>query len=157
MKSLEAITRAARAGGIARHAGDDGTRGQCSGCQAPMVTEGRWRAMPVEERQASGLSRHGGHGKCNRCAKAARRGEASGTRASIIPNEEMLEEWVLLRSSGVTDLAEAARRIGTTRAALEQCLYRARRKGDSRGEYHRNDDLGGIASGTTNYGQRRAA
>lgn len=46
----------------------------------------------------------------------------------------MLDEWVMLRDTtrGIT-IRDAARRIGTTPAALDKCLERALARGDLRG------------------------
>ena len=47
-------------------------------------------------------------------------------------NEEVVEEWDLLRSQGVMTVAQAASRMGMTAEALDRALYRARKRGDTR-------------------------
>ena len=123
--------------------------GWCRECSAPMLGDTVWHRTPPEQRAE--FSRHNGHGLCNRCYKRAQRATtAKRTRSPQLRAEDVLEEWVLLRSDGVTDLEVAAKRIGMTRAGLEQALYRARRRGDRRGEIYRNDQLGtGALVGTT--------
>jgi predicted DNA-binding protein (UPF0251 family) len=92
-----------------------------------------------------GLARHEGHRLCTRCGKAAIRAEtALATRAPQRKREEVLEEWDLMRSDGVTDLTVAAKRMGMTRAGLQKALERARAAGDPRAITHGNSQLGGL-------------
>lgn len=115
-----------------------------------MITGWAWWRLTPEARQASDHVRLGARGLCHRCYQKSRYQPSPG-RPPIIRREDMLSEWEILRSDGVTDLAIAAERIGTTRAALEKCLERARKAGDPRGQRYRNDQLGGLTP------RRRAA
>jgi hypothetical protein len=56
-------------------------------------------------------------------------------------SDAMLDDWALLRESGVS-VREAAPRIGVTHAALEKCLERALNRGDSRGARKRKPPKG---------------
>lgn len=47
--------------------------------------------------------------------------------------EEVLSEWVLIRDHDRADVAHAADRLGMSVSALDKALYRARKRGDSRG------------------------
>jgi hypothetical protein len=133
------------------------TPSHCAGCARGLVPQRAWQAMTPEERDTHPGRRHESRGLCPSCYWKLRRDDLLGQRR-LRRADEVLEEWVLLRSDGVTDLGVAAKRIGMTRTALQQALYRARRRGDDRGRVHRNDQLsGGMLQGTTNIGQRRAA
>lgn len=48
-------------------------------------------------------------------------------------NEMVLEDWVMMRDDGLTDLSIAAGRLGYTVGGLKKLLYRARKVGDPRG------------------------
>jgi hypothetical protein len=144
----------------ARWAGHDPTvpSENCAECDVPMVAASQWRKMSTEERSAADFVRRWGKGLCDRCGKAERRA-ADPTRANGRSpyrfRDDMLDEWELLRSDGVTDLTQAAVRMGVTKDALQKCLERARKAGDPRGVVHKNSDLsGGHHVGTTT---RRAA
>jgi hypothetical protein len=149
----------------ARWAGHDPNKpsSECRYCDVPMISSVAWRKMSVEHRRTSGLARHGARGLCDRCAKGVRRAnDPTRTPGSRSPNrsrEEMLEDWDLLRSDGVTDLTVAALRMGVTKGALQKCLERARKAGDPRAVVYRNSDLSGgfLVGTTTNYRTRRAA
>lgn len=142
-----------------RWANHDPRGGPCKTCGVPMLFEGSWRSIPAKLRP-QGWNRHGGLGECNRCRKAAKRAEGStyGSRAPQMRAEDMLEDWDMLRSDGVTDLNVAARRIGTTKAALQKCLERAAKRGDERAVRWHNDQLGGLQrQSVAGYSTRRAA
>ena len=123
--------------------------GDCKGCDSPIVSDGGWRLMTPAERELAGVRRHAGRRLCNRCWKAAKADETRlGTRAPQRKREEVLEEWDLMRSDGVTDLTVAAKRMGMTRHGLQKALERAAKAGDPRAVRHHNDQLsGGTTSG----------
>lgn len=130
--------------------------GECDTCDIPLISDIDWRRLSDQERV--GKARRGKAERCNRCYKAALRAQdpnkVEGRRARTIHAEEMLEEWDLLRSDGVTDLTVAAARIGTTRGALQKCLERARHRGDGRAVVYTNQQLGGATQGRTGWTSR---
>jgi hypothetical protein len=56
---------------------------------------------------------------------------------SSLPADILLEDWVLLRSEGLT-WKQAAPRIGVSESAMEKALHRARQRGDDRGNLYRH-------------------
>lgn len=76
-----------------------------------------------------------GRGMCRPCYNSwYKESTRAGTfERATRPYDETLDEWVMLRDTGCTDVATAARRLGMTKRALEQTLYRARKRGDIRG------------------------
>jgi hypothetical protein len=127
----------------------------CRRCErGPLIHGTRWRRMPKDERKAVGGLYHGGRGLCGTCYNQIRHQRRLHDYEPVKRSrEDMLEEWEMLRSDGVTDLAIAAERMGVTRAALDKCLERARRDGDPRGVRYHQGQLGGARQGST----RRAA
>jgi predicted DNA-binding protein (UPF0251 family) len=129
--------------------------GHCSQCEIPLVSDSVWEAYGRAGKDRSHFARHSGNKLCNGCFKRIsraeyRRRENKPAYSGMRRREEVLEDWELLRSDGVTDLEVAAHRMGMSKGALEQALYRARKAGDSRGIVHRNDQLGGgIRQGRT--------
>jgi hypothetical protein len=83
--------------------------------------------------------RHAGRGLCTRCherrSKAGTLGEVPTIQRTELPSEVVLDEWSFLRdwSGSLLTPAEGAERLGMSKKALEQALYRARKKGDPRG------------------------
>jgi len=122
----------------------------CRRCErGPLVHGSRWRGLTKSERKATGGVEHCARGLCRACYESVLGQDALYDYEPVSRNsEEILEEWALLRSDGMTDLTIAAERIGTTRAALEKCLERARKAGDPRGQVYRNGQLGGIRQGS---------
>ena len=123
---------------------------RCRRCErGPLVHGARWRRLTRPERKATGGVEHCARGLCRTCyVVVLEQGALYDYEPVSRSREEVLDEWELLRSDGVTDLAIAAERIGTTRAALEKCLERARKAGDPRGQVYRNGQLGGVRQGT---------
>lgn len=82
--------------------------------------------------QQPGHRRHAARGLCDSCR---RRAITDGTYLDHPPmtrsRDELLEDWDVLRCSGVTR-TEAARRLGISCDALERAIYRGRGAGDPR-------------------------
>lgn len=144
------------------------------GCGVPTVSSWSLALLSPERRQeiarehgAEDLQGRQGYGLCTKHYNRLRRNGDPLASAPKRPRpkrgpesrsaEEVLEEWAMLRSDGVTDLRVAAQRMGMSFSALDKALWRARKRGDERGIVRKNEDLGGIARGSTGYGQRRAA
>lgn len=104
---------------------------QCTDCGKTMVSNqyrARWPEL-AEKHLAMG-----GRGLCRRdYGIRLRNGTLPPGNSGRRPMEETLEDWEMLRDDGVTSLEVAAARMGMSLAALDQALYRARKKGDPRG------------------------
>lgn len=75
---------------------------------------------------------HDARGLCKSHYKAAWGRGQFETKPSLSA-EDVLDDWALIRDAGETNVRRAAERIGMTWKALDQALYRARKKGDPRG------------------------
>jgi transposase-like protein len=89
-----------------------------------MVSNHQWS----KGNRPPGHRTHKAHGLCDLCYKR-----------SIRPNprefwtaEEMLEEYQMIRDD-VASIRQAAERMGIKFSRLDRALYRARKRGDSRG------------------------
>lgn len=103
-----------------------------SGCGRILVTEIEWKAMPKDGRVAAtriGMRRHYGRGLCSVCYRISAKNSHAGHARTTVAGEDMLDEYALVKH---LPLADAAKRIGVTKAALDQALTRAARRGDSR-------------------------
>jgi hypothetical protein len=84
---------------------------------------------------ARGFRRHLGRGLCVNCyGTEMTAGRLDQWPRMNRPGSEMLEDWELLRSAGVS-VEQAAKRIGVTMAALDRALHRAIKNGDERGRH----------------------
>jgi hypothetical protein len=86
------------------------------------------------------VRRHRTRGLCHPCARKAEANDTLLDRpARVRSNDEVLEEWTRLRTSGVFDLRVAAERMGMSYKALEKALWRGQKRGDPRAvRAHRN-------------------
>jgi hypothetical protein len=85
----------------------------------------------------SGYRRYSGRGLCTTCYEAERRnGDLDRWPRVNWRTDDLLDEWVLLRSDGVVDIIEAAQRIGVSPHALDRALHRAIAAGDDRGRHN---------------------
>lgn len=112
-----------------------GSTCRADGCDLVLVTKHGNAGL------AEGRAYHGGHGYCVKHHSRLRR---HGSLEKRVPRpsrargksqrtaEDMLEEWSHLRASGTT-VREAALRMGVSSSALDKALYRARLRGDERG------------------------
>ena len=127
---------------MAPKAGVYATVGHCSVCKAPMVSKHAWEI---------GIRREGhvSKGAGDLCRKHYMRKRRHGSTERKVPKptseqavsravgrafwsrEELLTEYDMIRNS-VSDVREAAERIGIGFKALDKALYRARRSGDER-------------------------
>lgn len=99
----------------------------CSVCGRPMVS--RYAAGVYG--LAEGQTVHGAHGMCARDYNRSYNRSLVPESRRRNPNRratEVLEDYETIRES-CRNVAEAAERMGMTRAALNQALVRARRKG----------------------------
>lgn len=98
--------------------------GQCARCSH--------RIVPRRHRPLNGARRHAGRGLCDPCRNETRAtGDLPDFERATRTRDELLDEWVLLRSEGYT-LRQAAERLGMTYPAFERAYYRARCDGDPR-------------------------
>jgi hypothetical protein len=115
------------------------------GCDLVLVSKQAWFAMDAKARE--GKARHGGRGLCKRHYD-----RIGGPDQGLEPREyrradEVLEDWVMIKDSCRGDIRVAAPRMGMSVKALEQVLYRARQRGDERGNVPPRWLLGrGVAS-----------
>jgi hypothetical protein len=86
--------------------------------------------------RACGRTRcHAARGLCRTCHHHARlSGQLADYPRATYTRDEVLDEWVRLRSAGVS-VVEAAPRLGMSVAALARALERARKAGDPRAEF----------------------
>lgn len=112
--------------------------GKCRVCEVPLVSNWAWR-------QGHRPEGHQAHRGGELCPKHHERIIRHGTVEPPPPArpparghaqrkaEETLTDWVRLRTH-VASLAEAARRMNMSHSALDKALYRARLRGDHRGD-----------------------
>lgn len=76
-----------------------------------------------------GKQRHGGRGLCTRCyGRHLKAGTTIDFERNTWPREELYEEWLRLRETGVSRAA-AAKRLGVTPDALGLAIRRTERDG----------------------------
>jgi hypothetical protein len=87
----------------------------------------------LNQKQAtgSGLRRHAARGLCSACVARLTPDQLLDFERTNRTRDEVLDDYDLLRRQGHAR-REIARRIGMNLAALEQCLWRARRVCDPR-------------------------
>lgn len=108
--------------------------GVCPDCDRPMVSKQAWEQGVRPE----GHTYAGGHGYCRRDYLRRKRREPDyvppprGPRATkprtTRTRDEVLEDYVLIKDD-VSDVRQAADRLGMSFAALDMALYRARKEG----------------------------
>jgi len=106
---------------------------QCLRCGQSMVDGKTYVANPKIQRK---YSRHYSRGLCRTCYSNEKyHGRLNDWPLLTRKRDELLEEWVLLRSAGVP-IAQAAERMGISVIALDRALHRATKAGDQRGRHH---------------------
>jgi hypothetical protein len=110
----------------------DFTDMRCVVCSVPLCSLHEWRQGVRPE----GRKPHSNHGMCDACRRRAkyvrvarRPSKPTGPQALT---EQMLDEYALIRDD-VMNIRQAAKRLGVTFTALDRALYRARKRGDTRG------------------------
>jgi transposase-like protein len=84
----------------------------------------RWAA-------GTGIHRHSGRGLCNPCVRQLTPDQLLDFERITHTRDEILDDYDLLRRQGYSR-RKIAERIGVSLAALEQCIWRARRVCDPR-------------------------
>lgn len=104
----------------------------CAGsCGRQLLTREGLRVVPEDQRV--GLALHAARGLCQRCWRKAKANDTLlDLPAKKRMNDEVMEEWELLRTQGVHSIRKAAERMGMTHKALEKAIQRGRERGDSR-------------------------
>jgi hypothetical protein len=106
---------------------------QCLKCRRSIVDT---RTYLANSEIRNRYGRHYARGLCQTCYANERYHNRLGDWPALNwQRDELLDDWVLLRESGVP-IAQAAERIGINVIALDRALHRATKAGDQRGRHN---------------------
>lgn len=104
----------------------------CPSCDRWVAPRSAWSRWPAVRAR---FLRHGCRGLCCTCYRRLASTDAiHDYQPSNMSRDELLDEWALLRSEGIS-IPDAAPRLGMTIHALARALARARRDGDPRAQF----------------------